>query len=301
MTAQPARMRRLVASATCVLLLLAGPASAFDFGDLVDKVKKADVTRLIDVGKRVVDATRVMPENEEIRLGQDLAGRLLGAMPPLPDAAAQAFINRLGRWLTLQTERPDLPWHFAIVQNDSLGAFATPGGNILVTTALISLMRDESELAGVLAHEIAHVVERHHVNAVMKKARAGLTRDMVADLAADYTKGNPLVAQVLLDSGMNLYTSGLDHEDEYAADHAGLLIAARAGYDPFGLLLLLTTLDALDPGEPAATLLFSTHPDTRERIDRLAAAAAALEADYPNLLRAHERFGSVQNALAPTP
>lgn len=271
--------------------------AAFDFGKLIEKVKDADVGKIIDVGKRMVTATLEMSEDQEIRLGQDLGGRLLGAMPPLPDAEVQAFVNRLGRWLSLQTERPDLPWHFAIVANDSLGAFATPGGNIFVTSALVSLMRDESELAGVLAHEIAHVIERHHVKAVMKKARAGLTRDLVADVAAEYTGGNPMVAQVLLDSGMNIYASGLDHEDEFAADEAGMLLAARAGYDPFGLLMLLTTLDALDPAEPRASLLFSTHPDTRARVERLANLAEHLEADYPNLLRAAERFEVMQSAL----
>ncbi|MEQ8232223.1 MAG: M48 family metalloprotease [Gammaproteobacteria bacterium] len=274
------------------------PATAFDFGNLLDKVKQGDVTKLVDVGKRLVDATREMSEPEEIRLGGDLAGRLLGAMPPLDDAAAQAYINRLGRWLTLQTSRPDLPWHFAIVDNDSLGAFATPGGYVFVTRGLVALMRDESELAGVLAHEIAHVVERHHVHAVMSKARASLARDVAADVVADYAGGNPLVTQALLEGGMNVYASGLDQADEFDADRAGAVIAARAGYDPFGLLMLLNTLDALDPGEPRAALLFATHPDTRERIERLAAASTPLGEDFPSLLRDDTRFGAVQATIS---
>src|SRR5690606_6466786 len=109
----------------------------------------------------------------------------------------------------------------------------------------------------------------HHAEAVMKKARAALARDVAADVIADYTKGNPLVRNALLEGGMSLYASGLDQGDEFAADLTGVVIAARAGYDPFGLLMLLTTLDALDPAEPRASLLFATHPDTRERIDRL--------------------------------
>ncbi len=279
-----------------VLLGHVHSAAAFDFSNLLDTVKKADVNKILEVGKRVSDATREMPQAEEIQLGRDLAGRLLGAMPPLRDLEAQRFVNRIGRWLAMQTERADLPWQFAIVVNDSLGAFATPGGNVFVTTALVSLMRDESELAGVLAHEIAHVVERHHVLAVMKKARAELTRDVVADVATDYIGGNPAVARLLLDNGMNLYASGLDHDDEFDADRDGLVIAARAGYDPYGLLMLLTTIDAVDPGEPRAALLFSTHPDTRERIERLANAAEALAGEYPGLLTDHQRFPTMQAA-----
>lgn len=283
------------------LLVSASSASAFDFGSLVDKVKSADVTKIIDVGKRMVDATRAMPEAEEIQLGQDLGGRLLGAMQPINDADVQAFVNRLGRWLSLQSSRPDLPWHFAIVASDSLGAFATPGGNVFVTSGLVGLMRDENELAGVLAHEIAHVVERHHVKAVMKKARASLTRDLVADVASSYTAGNPLVAQALLNGGMNIYASGLDHDDEFEADSAGMALAAKAGYDPLGLVLLLTTLDALDPAEPRASLLFSTHPDSRARIDKLAELAAGLEAEHPSLLTESGRFAQLQAALAAQP
>lgn len=275
-----------------------GPAAAFDFNNLLDKVKKADVNKLMEMGKKVVDATRGMSEDEEVRLGRDLAGRLLGAMPPLPDRDVQLFVNRVGRWLTLQTSRPDLPWHFAVVASDSLGAFATPGGHVFVTSGLVGLMRDESELAGVLAHEIAHVVERHHVYAVMQKARGELARDVAADLASDYGKGHPLVTRALLDGGMSLYASGLDQDDEYDADLAGLVTAARAGYDPFGLLMLLTTLDALDPGEPRASLLFATHPDTRERIARLGAAAEALGSAYPGLLADASRFAAMQTAVA---
>ncbi len=283
-----------------LLLFAAGcamPAHAFDFGNLIDKVKQADVGKLVETGKRLVDATREMGEDEEIRLGQDLAGRLLGALPPLPDPQVQAYLNRLGRWLALQSARPDLPWRFAVVASDSLGAFATPGGHVFVSSGLVSLMRDEHELAGVLAHEIAHVVERHHVRAVLEKARAGLARDAVAELAADYTRGNPLVTQALLDGGMNLYASGLDQGDEFAADRAGLVLAARAGYDPFGLAMLLSTLDALDPQEPRAALLFSTHPDTRERIERLVAAGAALGDAYPGLLADAARFEAVRERL----
>ena len=284
-----------------LLLALVAPVHAFDFNNLLDKVQRTDVNKLLEVGKRVTEATRGMSEPEEIRLGIDLAGRLLGAMPPVPDHEVQAYVNRLGRWLALQTGRPDLPWHFAVVASDSLGAFATPGGYVFVTSALVGLMRDENELAGVLAHEIAHVVERHHAEAVMKKARANLARDVAVDLVGDYTRGNPLVTQVLVEGGMNLYASGLDQEDEFAADRAGALIAAQAGYDPYGLLMVLSTLDALDPGEPRASLLFATHPDTRQRIDRLAAVTAAIEQGYPSLLTEHARFEALRAAVITPP
>jgi predicted Zn-dependent protease len=238
-----------------------------------------------------------MPRDQEIALGEDLTARLLGAMPPLDDPALQSYVNRVGRWLTLQTERPDLPWRFAVVDTDSLGAFAVPGGNVVITAGLVRLMRDENELAGVLAHEIAHVVDKHHLKAIMKQARVALARDVAADLASDYVSKNPLVTEALLNAGMNIYSSGLDQSDELAADSAGTVIAARGGYDPLGLLLVLTTLDSIDVAEPRGALMFSTHPPTRDRIDRLAELADDSALARGGTLMDEARFSDAQARL----
>ena len=159
-------------------------AAAFDFGAITNAVKKLDIDKAVDVGKRLVASTTEMPLEQEIALGNDLTARLLGAMGPLDDPALQSYVNRVGRWLSLQTERPDLPWRFAVVDTDSLGGFAAPGGNVVITAGLMLLMRDENELAGVLAHEIMHVVDKHHVKAIMKQARVALARDVAANMAA---------------------------------------------------------------------------------------------------------------------
>lgn len=273
------------------------PAPAFDFGKLGDAVRKLDVNKALDVGKRIVASTTEMPVEQEIALGNDLMARLLGAMRPLDDAAVQSYVNRVGRWLSLQTSRPDLPWRFAVVDTDSLGAFATPGGNVVITAGLMRLMRDENELAGVLAHEITHVVERHHVKAIMAQARMSLARDVAANMASEYVAKNPLVTEALMNAGMQLYSSGLDQADELAADSAGTLLAASGGYDPLGLLFVLSTLDTIDTAEPRGALMFSTHPPTRERIDRLEQLAEVAADTYPGTLRDTTRFTSTQARL----
>lgn len=272
-------------------------APAFDFNSLSNAMKKLDVEKMVDVGKRIVASTTEMSVEQEIALGNDLTARLLGAMHPLDDAAVQSYVNRVGRWLSLQTERPDLPWRFAVVDTESLGAFAAPGGNVIITAGLMRLMRDENELAGVLAHEIAHVVEKHHVHAIMKQARASLARDMAADLATEYVSKNPLVTEALMNAGMNIYSSGLDQADEMAADSAGTIIAARGGYDPLGLLLVLTTLDSIDAAEPRGALMFSTHPPTRDRIDRLVPLAERTSAVNQGTLMDTARFTNAQARL----
>lgn len=275
-----------------LLLTMASAAAALDLGRMMQNL---DVNKVVEIGTRLNESTTEMALPEEIALGRDLASRILGAAPALPDPEIQAYVNRVGRWLTLHTERPDLPWHFAVAATDTVGAFATPGGNVIITAGLLSLMRDENELAGVLAHEISHVVHRHHTQAIMKRARAQLATDIAGQLAQQYVAKNPLVTQALMSTGMNLYASGLDQGDEYAADRNGIVIAARAGYDPLGLVYLLTTLDSVGAAEPRTQLLFATHPPTRERIDRLAAVAGQVPAQ--GSLKDAQRFALIQARL----
>ena len=97
----------------------------------------------------------------------------------------------------------------------------------------------------------------------MKQARAALARDVAANMAREYVSKNPLVTKALLGAGMKIYSTGLDQSDELAADSAGTVIAVRAGYDPLGLLFVLTTFDSIDAAEPRSSLMFSTHPPTR--------------------------------------
>ena len=95
-------------------------------------------------------------EAKEIEIGRQLAAVLLGSKPLHPDMALQRYVNRLGRWISLQSSRPQLPWTFAVLDDPGFNAFAAPGGYIFVTKGLVDRV-DEAELAGILAHEITHV------------------------------------------------------------------------------------------------------------------------------------------------
>ena len=279
------------------VLATALPSFAFDFGSITEAVKKIDINKVVDTTKKLVKATTEMSEADEIALGNDLTARLLGAMPPVDDPAVQTYVNRVGRWLSLQTERSNLPWRFIVTDTDSIGAFAVPGGSIVITSGLMQLMRDENELAGVLAHEIVHVVEKHHLRAIMKQARTELAKDMAAELAQAYLKKNPMLTEALLNSGMKLYASGLNQADELSSDVAGSKIAAQAGYDPVGLLLVLTTLDTINTEEPRMAVMFSTHPPTGERIDNLAQALEPIAERMDSTLQDSDRFQTAQKGL----
>jgi beta-barrel assembly-enhancing protease len=228
-------------------------------GGLVDKAKTA---------KKVGDAVRTIGEEEEIRMGGELAGIVLGAAPLVANPAQQRYVNRLGTWLALHSERPNLPWKFGIIDTDDVNAFSTPGGHVLISSGLIAQMRNEAELAGVLAHEIAHVVRKHHLAALQKSMGAGALTDVGKSYAASHGGIAGQAGAALLEGGKEIFIKGLDKNDEYEADRMGVVIAARSGYSPYGLVGVLQTLSAA-PTDGGFALLFKTHPTPASRIERL--------------------------------
>ena len=176
-------------------------------------------------------------------------------------------------WVALQSERPDLPWHFVVNESEVVNAAATPGGNIIVTKGMLLVLRNESELAGVLAHETSHVVRKHHLNAIRKTAFVGLVAQ--GTQAAAQGNANQQLVNALIGPTKELYARGLDKDDEFEADRMGVVLAARAGYDPWGLPNAVQTLSSMKPDDNAVALLFKTHPAPSARLEKLAVAMNA--------------------------
>ncbi|BBB66259.1 hypothetical protein UNDYM_2006 [Undibacterium sp. YM2] len=178
------------------------------FGQILDATRgKTGVAGdLLDKAKPIIENSGI-DEPREIEIGNEFAAVLLGAKPLLNDPALQRYVNTLGRWLASQTERPDLPWTFGVLDDVGFNAFATPGGKIFVTKGLLARMRNEAELVGVLSHEIAHVVLKHHVNAMQSKAWV----DVFGDVAGNKLKGNfAEVRGMVVNLGKDMLTKGLD-------------------------------------------------------------------------------------------
>jgi predicted Zn-dependent protease len=207
-------------------------------------------------------------EQREIQIGRQLAAVLLGSKPLHPDMALQRYVNQLGRWISLQSERPHLPWTFVVLDDPGYNAFASPGGYVFVTKGLIDRCADEAELAGILAHEIIHVTAKHHLHAMRKTAQSGLLTQLVASQLKTNAVGN-LVASQFLALGRNLYARGLDQTDEYDADRSGVALATRAGFDPYGLVAVLQQLRTATPDNPLFALSLATHPPAQTRLDQL--------------------------------
>jgi predicted Zn-dependent protease len=251
-----------------------------------------NLDKLLDTAKNVGKATSEIGEREEIEIGADMAARLLGAAPLAANDALQRYVNRVGRWLASQTERPGLPWRFGVLEAPQLNAFATPGGHVFVTRGLLERMKSEAELAGVLAHEIAHVLRKHHLKAMQKNAQMELAGSAVAALARQDRSGAS--REKLLAAGSELLARGLDKSDELEADRLGVVIAARAGYDAYGLPAVLQTLQAMNPQDSGLALMFKTHPAPAERLEALEPMQATLDA-YGGQAQLAERFaGSVR-------
>jgi beta-barrel assembly-enhancing protease len=230
------------------------------------RLPNLDVNRLVDSVKNVGKATKEIGEPEEIAIGRELAATLLGAAPLMNDARVQRYVNNVGRWLAAQSERPDLPWQFGVLDAPQLNAFAVPGGTIFITRGLLERMRSEAELAGVLGHEIVHVVKKHHLKAIQKGAATALAGDALSMALKDKSSG---ANEKLVSFGKEMYSRGLDKGDEFEADRHGVVIAARAGYDAYGLPSVLQTLQAMNAEDSGVALMFKTHPAPGERLELL--------------------------------
>ena len=253
------------------------------------RLPNLDVNRLVDSVKNVGKATKDIGQDEEIVIGRDLAATLLGAAPLVNDARLQQYVNNVGRWIASQSERADLPWQFGVLDAPQLNAFAVPGGTIFITRGLLERMKSEAELAGVLGHEIVHVVKKHHLKAIQKGAATALAGDALSMAVKNKNAG---ANEKLVSFGKEMYSRGLDKGDEFEADRLGVVLAARAGYDAYGLPSVLQTLQAMNAQDSGVALMFKTHPAPGDRLDQLGEKMQPTLDAYAGQPQLAERFRS---------
>ncbi len=246
---------------TLLLMLITGiclPALALDLGSALKDVTGKDGA-LSKLG--LVET----PEKDEIKIGREITGNLLGASPLVKDAALQQYVNKVGRWVALQSERPDLPWRFGVIESNDINAFAAPGGYVVITRGLYNKLANEAQLAGVLAHEIGHVIHRHHLKVLQKSQLLDMGANVLGNKAG---KDNKAIKK-LIGSGAEILARGLDKDAEYEADRTGVVLAARAGYDAYGLPEVLEAMGHVAKNDDSVALLFKTHPAPDDRLVRL--------------------------------
>ncbi len=225
----------------------------------------------------------------EIKFGQNIAARILARNPMIENQSLIDYVNLVGNAVALYAGRPELKFRFTVIQSKHVNAYATPGGYIFITKPAIDIMQDESELAGALAHEIAHVTRKHIVNALKIKgsessAQSGLTRFLggVGDA------GRVAFAQTVDKAVEILFQDGLSREDELDADKTGTIYLATTGYDPTALRRYLRRVKA-SKGE-RLKVINSTHPPFNLRINKLAEQLKSMGIGKSRLPTVRARF-----------
>ena len=226
------------------------------------KKKKIDLLRK---GLGVVEALQPIGEEEEITLGEAVAVEAFSRFGgEYPNKNLTRYINLVGKTIAEFSDRPTLDYHFAILNSQEQNAFAAPGGYIFITIGLLNTLKNEAELAGVLAHEIAHVTHQH----MLETIRRGAILGSVSEFTLSAMKKNPEMFSNVIDEMTEvLFTKGLDKDKEFEADVMGIEYAYRAGYHPQGLKNYLQTL-AKEEGH-VQSKFFTTHPSTSVRISKI--------------------------------
>jgi len=217
----------------------------------------------------------LMSEEQEIAAGQQNDVEVRREMGVYDDRALEEYITTTGMRLAQMSERPNLPWHFTVVDVPAINAFALPGGYIYITRGILVFLDDESQLAGVLGHEIGHVTARHAEQQYSKSTGAELGLIL----------GSIFVPQArpfgqLAESGLGLLFLKNSRDDEVQADQLGVKYAARAGWDPAGVPRMLTTLGRIEEAsdEKGVPNWLATHPAPEDRVQRVQAAVQQAEA-----------------------
>lgn len=220
---------------------------------------------LIKKGLGVIQALQPIGEEEEIVLGQAVAVEAFSRFGgEYRNESLTRYVNLVGQTVAEVSDRPELQYHFAILNSREQNAFAAPGGYIFVTIGLMKTLKNEAELAGVLAHEVAHVTQKH----MLETIRRGAILSHVSEFTLSAMDEDPRMFSNVIDEITDkLFTKGLDQELEFEADVYGVEYTYRAGYNPEGLRDYLVTLKGQEGR--ARSRFFTTHPSTRVRIGRV--------------------------------
>ena len=250
------------------------PAAATDQAKPIDTTKATEPNKT-EPNKAEAAKTEINWKNpsreEEIALGREITGSILGAAALVKDEALQKYVNQVGRWVASQSERADLPWKFGVIDSADLNAFAAPGGYVLITKGLYLSMSNESQLAGVLGHEIAHVVKKHQLKVLQKQQLVNVGSEW---LKKQFGKKNK-ISDKLIGNGAEISSRSLDKDAEFEADRMGIVLATRAGYDTYGLPDVLQTIGQTNKTDSSVALLYKTHPSPDERLAKLAESAGS--------------------------
>jgi predicted Zn-dependent protease len=242
-------------------------------------VSQAQASSLISAGDNLVKSQEELLPEQEYYLGRAVSANLLAKYPPQQNAASTAYLNKIGMTLASVSDTPETfgGYHFIAVQSKEINAFSAPGGFVYVSSGFLRELPDEDAVAAVLAHEIAHVVKRHGVNAISNAKLFSALTDLgqaSASVAASQVSSPIDLGEITgifseSVSGVvdKLLTKGFDRRQEYEADLYAAELLQRAGYDPNALVRVLGVLETHAKGEQGGW--YATHPAPSDRISEI--------------------------------
>lgn len=235
----------------------------------------------------------IFSDKEEIKLGQNFSKEIEKEVKIYKDPIVTKYITELGQRLALYSKRNNIPYHFKVVDAEVVNAFALPGGYLYVNLGLIRAAENESELAGVIGHEIGHVVGKHGAKQLTKQLGFAAVAQLV--LGKDSKRMGQLVAGIVATGALMKYSRDAEREsDGYAVQEM-----YDAGIDPEGMATFFEKLLKLQKTQPTQLeQIFSTHPPTDERIRNVREQIAS-RPRKPNLRKDSPRFHDIKKRLPP--
>lgn len=216
----------------------------------------------------------LISEAQEIEMGRQAHQQVLQTMGAYDDPELQRYVDGIGQRLAAESERPNLPWTFTVIDDPSVNAFALPGGFIYLTRGILTYMSSEAEMVSVLGHEIGHVTARHSVERISKAqlAQFGLFAGMI--LSPEIRNYGDLAS-----TGLQVMFLKFSRDDERQADDLGFRYTNQAGYEPREMAEMFQTLDRVSATEGQGRLpnWLATHPAPANRVERIQQAIASAD------------------------
>jgi peptidase M48-like protein len=253
--------------ALLLVCFASGPTPALaQLGNLGDRLKKAEEAK----GKFDKEVAEIkISDADERKLGEEVSAKLRQEFGVYQDKDVTRYVSLVGKVLAQNSSRPYLDWQFVVLDTDGVNAFASPGGIVHVTRGLLGLVRNESELAGVLGHEVTHVTAKHTVRAIEKGKVVSLGAEHVGNSTS---LGQSVLSPLANAAYKNIISNAFDRDDEVEADRVGIGLANKAGYSPRGLSDVLERLQERNKNQDQPNGLFASHPLITDRIANISSA-----------------------------
>jgi beta-barrel assembly-enhancing protease len=227
---------------------------------------------LCAAGVTGVGAFSLISVDQEVQIGRQAQAEIRQQVPEVRDRTVTAYVQGLGRTIAGHADGPRYPYSFSVANAREINAFALPGGPVWVHRGAILAAQNESQLAAIMAHEIAHIANRHAADRLSKGLATSVGLSLLDALLGNSRRAQ--IAEISAAVAANATMAKFSRDDEREADEKGMLYLRRAGFDPRGMPELMRLLQAKQRRDPGSVeLFFASHPSPADRLARLDSSA----------------------------